>query len=48
MNWAKNGESAGTQGYAYRAEAIQIVLLGGLYRRSENLLARQRVQVYGV
>lgn len=27
MNWAKNGESAGTQSYAYRAEAIQIVLV---------------------
>ena len=24
MGWAKNGEAAGTEGYGYRVEAIQI------------------------
>ena len=27
MNWAKNGEKAGTAGYAYRLEGIEIVLV---------------------
>ena len=27
MDWAKNGESAGTAGFSYRLEAIQIVLV---------------------
>ena len=27
MGWAKNGEPAGTEGYAYRLEGIQIVLV---------------------
>jgi uncharacterized protein YjdB len=27
MDWAKNGESAGTAGYSYRLEAIEIVLV---------------------
>lgn len=26
LAWAKNGEAAGTSGYAYRLEAIQIVV----------------------
>lgn len=27
LNWAKNGESAGTSGYGYRVEAVKIVLV---------------------
>ena len=27
MGWANNGESAGTAGFSYRLEAIQIVLV---------------------
>ena len=27
LGWAKNGQSAGTAGYSYRLEAIQIVLV---------------------
>ena len=27
MGWAKNGANAGTAGYSYRLEAIQIVLV---------------------
>ena len=27
LGWAKNGESAGTAGYAYRLEGMQIVLV---------------------
>ena len=27
LGWAKNGEAAGTQGYGYRVEAMQIQLL---------------------
>ena len=27
LGWAKNGESAGTAGYAYRLEGIQVVLV---------------------
>ena len=27
LNWAKNGESAGTAGYGYRLEGIEIVVV---------------------
>ena len=27
MGWAKNGQAAGTAGYSYRLEAIQIILV---------------------
>ncbi|MDD4096508.1 MAG: hypothetical protein PHP22_09745 [Oscillospiraceae bacterium] len=27
LDWAKNGESAGTAGFSYRLEAIKIVLV---------------------
>jgi uncharacterized protein YjdB len=45
MDWAKNGDPAGTSGYGYRLEAIQIVLVakGGL---APGSLTRAYVDAY--
>ena len=36
LGWAKNGESAGTEGYSYRLEAIQIQLVKKAVHGSTN------------
>ena len=36
MGWAKNGEAAGTEGYGYRVEAIQIKIVKKVHRLREQ------------
>lgn len=58
LDWAKNGESAGTEGYSKRVEALEIVLVtkGGLapgetglafVNKSKGLVYGTHVQTYG-
>ncbi len=48
LGWAKNGESAGTAGYAYRMESIQIKVLPKNYATAPSTGGAYSVKTYNV
>ena len=42
LSWAKNGESAGTEGYSYRLEAIRIACKKGVLQEVQYCFLKDK------